>query len=153
MRLKSRLAFSNNPDMTPMLDCTFQLTFFFMLTLNFSSDVQSELIRLPVSEVAKPAEGSSPTRVTIQTLASGQVLFGGDQMEAAALRGSLRQERDMLMHAAGRDITEATVVVRADRNAPVGKVQEVMRICQDSGFTKFVLRARLDPGKYGGTAP
>ena len=47
----------SDPDMTPMIDCTFQLVIFFLLTLNFSSDEQSELIRLPASEIAKPAEG------------------------------------------------------------------------------------------------
>ena len=53
MRFQSRKTFRSEPDMTPMLDMTFQLTFFFMLTLNFSSDIQSDLVRLPVSEIAR----------------------------------------------------------------------------------------------------
>ena len=76
--------------MTPMIDCTFQLVIFFLLTLNFSSDEQSELIRLPASEIAKPAEAALETPITIQMLASGTVLFGGDSDDAAGLEGPAR---------------------------------------------------------------
>lgn len=134
--------YRNEPDMTPMLDCTFQLTFFFMLTLNFSTDIQSAAIHLPSSEVAKPSEGSLQTRVTIQMLSTGLLLFSGDQMGVEALRGPLQRERDTIKNVLGRNTEDATVVIRADRRAPLGKVQEVMRICQEIGFTRFVLRAR-----------
>lgn len=129
--------------MTPMLDMTFQLTFFFMLTLNFSSDIQSDLIRLPVSDLAKPAEGAAETAITVQTLSTGMILFGGDQMAVDALRQPLRRERDALQKVLKRDLKHVTVIIRADRNVPAGKVQEVLQICQEAGFERFVLRARL----------
>lgn len=142
MRIEPRQMFSCTPDMTPMIDLTFQLTFFFMLALNFSSDVQSDLIRLPISDIAKPVEGAVETPITVQTLASGQVLFGGDQMTVGALRGPLEREQAALRSLRGRGHGGATVVIRADRDVPAGKVQEVIRVCQDVGFEKFVLRAR-----------
>ena len=142
MRYQSRQSFSSDPDMTPMIDCTFQLVIFFLLTLNFSSDEQSELIRLPASEIAKPAANALETPVTLQVLASGQVLFGGDQMDAASLGGPLTREREMIQRVLGRDVTSATVVVRADRDVPTGKVQDVIRVCQNVGFERFVLRAK-----------
>jgi biopolymer transport protein ExbD len=143
MRIESRQDFSSTPDMTPMLDCCFQLTFFFMLTLNFSSDIQSELIHLPTSEIAKPPERAMETPITVQTMASGMVLFGGDKMTAGALRGPLQREKNMLGSVLGRDMKNATVIIRADRDVPVGKVQEVIQVCQSVGFEKFVLRARV----------
>lgn len=142
MRFNDSQTFHVQPDMTPMLDCTFQLTFFFMLTLNFSTDTQSELIHLPVSEIAKPVPGAMSSRVTVQLLVSGLVLFGGDQMTVAALEAPLQRERDMIKAVLGRSIDDAMVVIRADRHAPVGKLQEVIRLCQNTGFVKFVLRAR-----------
>lgn len=142
MLFRNSQTFRNEPDMTPMLDCTFQLTFFFMLTLNFSTDIQSALIHLPVSEVAKPSQGALHTRVMIQMLSSGLVLFGGDQMAVEALRGSLQRECDTMKNVLGQSTDDATIVIRADRRAPLGKVQEVMRICQETGLTKFVLRAQ-----------
>jgi biopolymer transport protein ExbD len=142
MRYKSYQTFVSDPDMTPMIDCTFQLVIFFLLTLNFSSDEQSELIRLPVSEIAKPSEGALETPLTIQVLASGSVLFGGDQMAPSALRGPLGREREMIKNVLGRNMKDATVIVRADRDVPTGKVQDVIRVCQETGFEKFVLRAK-----------
>ena len=142
MRYKSYQTFVSDPDMTPMIDCTFQLVVFFLLTLNFSSDEQSELIRLPASEIAKPTEGALETPITIQILASGTVLFGGDMMAPAGLRAPLRREREMIKNVLGRSIQNATVIIRADQDVPIGKVQEVIRVCQETDFEKFDLRAK-----------
>ena len=49
-------------DMTPMIDMTFQLITFFVFTLNFSTAVQDDRVQLPVSQLAKPAEGPSVER-------------------------------------------------------------------------------------------
>jgi biopolymer transport protein ExbD len=144
MHFRSRQTFSPDPDMTPMIDCTFQLCIFFLLTLNFSTDEQSELIRLPASEIAKPVEGALDTPITVQILSSGLVLFGGDQMPPAKLQDPLRRERDMIKNVLKRDLANATIVIRADRNVPTGKVQETIRVCQETGFEKFVLRAKWD---------
>ena len=130
--------------MTPMIDCTFQLVIFFLLTLNFSSDEQSELIRLPSSELAKPAEGSLDTAITVQVLASGKVLFGGDPMLPAALKGPLRREREVIKTVLHRDIKNATIVIRADRDVPAGIVQEVIQACQQAEFEKFAMRAKWE---------
>ncbi len=142
MRYKSYHTFVSDPDMTPMIDCTFQLVIFFLLTLNFSSDEQSELIRLPTSEIAKPTEGAIETPITVQVLATGAVLFGGDQLTPAGLKGPLQREREMIKNVLGRNMKNATVIIRADRDVPAGKVQEVIRACQESDFEKFVLRAK-----------
>jgi biopolymer transport protein ExbD len=135
--------YSCTPDMTPMLDLTFQLTFFFMLTLNFSTDIQSELIHLPSSEIAKPSEGALETPITLQILASGLVLFGGDQMAVGSLRTPLQREYNVLKSLFGKKkVSDATIVIRADHDVAMGKVQEVIHICQDVGFEKYALRAR-----------
>jgi biopolymer transport protein ExbD len=144
MRIKSRQSFSSDPDMTPMIDCTFQLIIFFLLTLNFSSDEQCELIKLPSSELAKPAEGSLDTAITVQILSSGVVLFGGDQMLPAALKGPLKRERDVIQTVLHRDLKNATIVIRADRDVRTGVVQEVIQACQQAEFEKFALRAKWE---------
>ncbi len=144
MHFRSRQKFSPNPDMTPLIDCTFQLIIFFMLTLNFSSDEQSELIRLPSSELAKPSEGALETPIIVQVLASGMVLFGGDQMEPVALEIPLRQEREVIKNVLRRDLNNATIVIRADRDVPAGIVQEVIQVCQQTDFEKFALRAKWE---------
>ena len=42
--------------MTPMIDMTFQLIAFFMVLVNFADADQNARIRLPSSELAKPAD-------------------------------------------------------------------------------------------------
>lgn len=142
MRCGSRLIFSPDPDLTPLIDCTFQLVVFFLLTLNFSSDEQSELIKLPSSELAKPSEGSLEMPITVQILSSGMVLFGGDTMTPEALRAPLRRERDSIRSVLGRDVKNATIIIRADQDVPTGVVQKVIRICQETDFERFMLRAK-----------
>ena len=142
MRYRSRLSYDSNPDLTPLIDCTFQLVVFFLLTINFSSDEQSELIRLPSSELAKPTDGALELPITVQILKSGKVLFGGDIMTAEALKKPLRRERDAIWNVLERDVKNATIIIRADRDVPTGVVQEVIRVCQEADFERFVLRAR-----------
>ncbi len=144
MRFETRQTYSADPDMTPMIDCTFQLIIFFMLTLNFSSDEQSELIRLPSSELAKPSEGALETPLTVQVLASGMVLFGGDEMAPASLESPLRHERQVIQKVLRRNVNNATIVIRADRDVPAGIVQEVIQVCQQAEFEKFALRAKWE---------
>ena len=40
--------------------------------------------------------------------------------------------------------SDATVIIRADANAAMGKVQEVIQICQETKFEIFALRAEED---------
>ncbi|MBN1395273.1 MAG: biopolymer transporter ExbD [Pirellulales bacterium] len=144
MRLHGKLTYSSSPDLTPLIDCTFQLVVFFLLTLNFSSAEQSELIRLPSSELAKPTEGALEMPITLQILSSGMVLFAGDQMTPDALQGALRRERDAIRNVLGRNIKNATIVIRADRDVATGVVQKIIRMCQDTDFERFVLRAKWE---------
>ena len=41
---------------------------------------------------------------------------------------------------------DATVIIRADRNAKTGFVQRVIKLCQEVGFEKFTLRAKSEVG-------
>jgi biopolymer transport protein ExbD len=39
---------------------------------------------------------------------------------------------------------DSTVIIRADREAQAGQVQELIKMCQEAGFEQFALRARED---------
>ncbi|MBN2579331.1 MAG: biopolymer transporter ExbD [Pirellulales bacterium] len=131
-------------DMTPMIDCTFQLVVFFLLTLNFSTEEQSELIHLPQSELAKPPERSVDNSVVLQITARGQVLYNGDFLAPGALLAPLNREKELIETQKNQSVANATVILRADQDAKTGVVQEVIQLCQKVGFEKFVLRAKSD---------
>jgi biopolymer transport protein ExbD len=138
-----------DPDMTPMIDVTFQLVIFFMLTLTFVGDDQSELIRLPSSELAKPVEVPWTSPITLQLAHVKEpggrvrefVLVGGDQVPIDGLRAVLQREKDALIKQQ-KSVAKATIIIRADSSARTGIVQQLIEICQKLKFERFVLRAK-----------
>jgi biopolymer transport protein ExbD len=133
-------------DMTPMIDMTFQLIAFFMVVINFTEVEQNERIRLPASELAKPPDAPLQSPITIQVTKQDTVIFGGEEMAVTGLRRLLLIERQVIEEPPGRRPSDATIVIRGDQDAETGKIQEVIRVCQEMGFEKFVLRARQEEG-------
>jgi biopolymer transport protein ExbD len=131
-------------DMTPMIDCTFQLVIFFMLTLNYSQQDLDDRIKLPGSELAKPVEVVPETSIVLQLTPQGTVLTGGDEIPVAALKNLLARERKAIESSRRRKASDAIIVIRADRDALTGRVQQIIKVSQETGFEKFVLRAKED---------
>ncbi len=141
-------------DMTPMIDMTFQLIAFFMFTLSFADAEQNELIRLPGSELAKPPdaplEKPLALQVAVQRDSSGKqlipgappfVIYNGDNVLIDRMRPHLEREKEVLVRTGGK-VANSTVIIRADKDVPTGQVQKLIRACQETGFEKFVLRAK-----------
>ena len=144
-RKKSRGPANTDIDMTPMIDMTFQLIAFFMFVINFTKAEQDERIQLPSSQLAKPAEGTIETLITLQLTDSGLVLYAGELVKVSDLRGYLEREKTAMIDA-DKEPTSATVIVRADGRAKTGEVQDIIKLCQEKGFERFALRAKYDEG-------
>jgi biopolymer transport protein ExbD len=144
MRFKAKHdAAPPQPDMTPMIDMVFQLIAFFMVVINFTKVDQSELISLPSSELAKPAEEPVKWPITIQLTKDAEVLCSGEKVPIAGLRRLLKNERRGLT---AEELTpqDVTIIIRADENAKTGHVQQIIRVAQETKFENFVLRAKSD---------
>ncbi len=129
-------------DMTPMIDLTFLLIAFFMVLINFAETDQNERIRLPSSELAKPPDGPLEAAITLQLTRLGTVLFAGDETTVEGLRPTLLVERQVIDVTPGRSASQVTIIIRGDRDAQAGVVQELIQVCQETGFEKFALRAK-----------
>jgi len=140
----SREVESTEIDLTPMIDVVFQLLTFFMLTLNFSQAVQDERIQLPVSELAKPPEGATADPITLQLMRDGMVIYAGEPVPVRDMGGYLENEKRAMI-SAGKEPNAATVIIRADGRAKTGEVQDLIKVCQEKGFDKFVFRAEHRP--------
>jgi biopolymer transport protein ExbD len=143
MRVKKADSGVYEGDLTPMIDMTFQLIAFFMVLINFTQAEQNEKIQLPGSELAKPPEGPLEFPITLHLTREANVIIGGQEIPMAALRPFLVKEKQVLQ-SQNRAQTEATIVIRAHRDAQTGRVQDLIKRCQDSGFEKFALRAKED---------
>ena len=146
MRFKKPSEALHEGDMTPMIDMVFQLIAFFMVLINFSEVDQNELIRLPSSELAIPPKSPVPSPITIQVTRGGTAILGGDEVSVLGLGRLLTVERQVLVRV-GKSAKEATIIIRADADTQVGVVQEVIEVCQETGFEKFSLRAKQQERK------
>jgi biopolymer transport protein ExbD len=70
----------------------------------------------------------------------------GEPLPVEEIGGYLENEKRVML-GAGKNLAEATVIVRADGRSKTGDVQELIKFCQEKGFEKFVLRAEYDEGK------
>lgn len=133
-------------DMTPMIDVTFQLITFFVFTLNFSEAVRDDRVKLPMSQLAKPAELPPPSPVALQVMKDGRVIYAGEPVAMSDIGGYLENEKRVLI-SAGKEPSEATVIVRGHQDAQTGMIQDLVKACQEKGFEKFTLRAEYDESK------
>lgn len=144
MRIKTReVGAFVECDWTPFIDMTFQLIAFFMVLLNFSDAEVNQLINLPAAELAKPPDGPIEKPLTLQLESDGRVIYSGAPLTIEQLKPQLVLERQLLERA-GSTAAEGTVIIRADRGAPTGKVQELIQACQEQGFERYRLRAKQE---------
>ena len=129
--------------MTPMIDMTFQLITFFMFVMSFSEAEQDERVQLPLSQLAKPAEGVIERPITLQLTNAGTVIYAGELVAVRDIGAYLEREKTVMIDE-NREPNTATIIVRADGRAKTGEVQDIIRICQEKGFERFALRAQYD---------
>jgi biopolymer transport protein ExbD len=133
-------------DLTPMIDMTFQLIAFFMVLINFSQTETDQQILLPESVLAKPPDRPFQYPITIQLTKEGKVRYGGQELaNMNRLRPYLVNER-VILKGRDRPVSDATVIIRADRDAKAGVVQKLIQVCQEEEFEKFALRAKEEVG-------
>jgi len=145
MRIKKASTGLLEGDLTPMIDMTFQLIAFFMVLINFTQSEQNEKVQLPLSELAKPPEGPLESPITLHLTRDATVVIGGQEIAITSLPPFLIRERNAL-EIQGKTTDDATVIIRGDKKAATGRVQELIKVCQDNGFTNFALRAKEDVG-------
>jgi biopolymer transport protein ExbD len=129
-------------DMTPMIDVTFQLIAFFMFVLNFSEVDQDQRINLPLSELARPPETAYDEPITLQLTDNDTIIFAGDELTRDALKSALLREAQIIEAHPEKKVGDVTVIIRADRHAQAGKVQELIKVAQEAEFDTFALRGR-----------
>lgn len=129
-------------DMTPMIDVTFQLIAFFMFVLNFSEVDQDQRINLPSSQLARPPDVAYDEPLTLQLTSQNTIILAGEELTVGELKASLLREAQIVRAHPTKKVEDVTVVIRADRQAKTGQVQELIKICQEAEFDTFALRGR-----------
>ncbi|MCA9036660.1 MAG: biopolymer transporter ExbD [Planctomycetaceae bacterium] len=153
MKIKSQPSTVPEVDMTPMIDIVFQLIAFFMVISNFEQDKADERVSLPKDQLAKPPVSKRESAFTLNFGFDRDVqgnivdqtayIFDGDQkFTIDTVRNRLRQEA-RFYEAIGKEKSDVTVEIRADKDVKSGEVQELIQMCQedDIQFERFALKA------------
>lgn len=140
------------PNLTPMIDMTFLLVVFFMVTIDLS---QKEFVKLslPFARVGKPDDKEGEfKRLIVNLLASGDIMLKGNrynlatgdpQQQLAALV-KLRDELQMLTAdprmREDDNSSKTPVMIHGDRNARWQYVQWIMQVCAEPAIGVYKIQ-------------
>lgn len=139
-------------DMTPFVDIAFLLLTFFMLTTQFKppEEVQINLpsshseIKLPESDVLiLNVSRSGEIFMSVDShILMGQ-LFGEENRLRSAIQVDQTNLSNLLIQARSAR-PQLRTVIKGDKNAPYGVVEDVMNILQKTKITRFNLVTDLE---------
>lgn len=135
-------------DMTPMIDCVFQLIIFFMLITDMTQKELEELY-LPKAEVADPDKPNpDQQRPIVNILPDGKILVKREVIYDPAKDDKYKKLKEYLGRAAKAMPTEPIdpknpasmkvpawpLLIRADQSTPAKYIQKVMEVCGTQGI-------------------
>jgi biopolymer transport protein ExbD len=126
MRLPQRSPALAQINMTPMIDVTFLLIIFFLLSSRLAQQESLEL-DLPTAASHDAAANDERPRVLVHVATDGTVTFGTSVVRPQDLHGRLSVERDR----AGNDVE---IRIRASRDVPFRAVQPILLACAEAGI-------------------
>jgi biopolymer transport protein ExbD len=135
-----------DPNLTPMLDMVFQLITFFVMVMTFKSAEIDFNLSLPVVGSARPVKTEGRTGLLVLNidragnLRTTQPIRDLDSFVRIQSHATLLAHRMTPADLEGGGELPTTVVIRADRATPFGKLNRVIKACQQNGFRKFALK-------------
>jgi biopolymer transport protein ExbD len=110
--------------LAPMIDMTFLLLIFFMVTTKISKEQIKEEIKLPVaSNAIIPPEVSNRDVISID--GQGRYFIGQTPADKKALADHLKKRFE--------NTPPLRLYIRADKDTPGKKIKEVMKMAADAG--------------------
>lgn len=165
MPKESRAAANVEVNMTPMIDCTFQLLIFFILTTQIANaELAPMVLAEPYKSVAISEETGRSNRVIVNifnsyglttddrnpdeaAVAQGYIVAGGEAIEVtdlATLKDRLSERRDQA-GAMGFDPADFLVEIRCDKDIHYAYVEPVLRAASELEIAKMNVMAIVDP--------
>lgn len=115
-------------NMTPMIDCVFQLLLFFMLASQFKDFEDQDLsIELPSASEAAPLVAETET-IYVNVNSAGEYFVRNRKL-------SLEELDDYLQQAAANNRLTTKVEIRGDRRVALDAVAQVLNLCAKAQIT------------------
>lgn len=132
-------------DMTPMIDCVFQLLIFFMLT-NQMVQVERALLELPIADQAKEEKIVDKKKLIINIHREGFVEISGRKVTDAELAKILFQEARESKDEKTQ-LAERSVLIRSDVDTAYKHIQKILIECAQQKIYKISFAAKIPPDK------
>ncbi len=127
-------------DMTPMIDCVFQLMIFFIVTFKLDADLINEKIELAKSPHGPAIEDKVPGTMIIEVDKRGLVTISRVVLNDAQLFSMVKQAVNRI----GQNNVQ--VLIRADQKAEHKYVRKVMDQCTKAGVYRMRFAALKKKG-------
>jgi biopolymer transport protein ExbD len=119
--------------MTPMIDMSFLLITFFVMTLRLSMSAAEQQVELPHADQAQTRHEAQLELVTLVIDRGGRILWSDREVSLDEIEPALRRRA-----AAGRTLK---VALRADARSPFRRVRAVMRAAAEAGVETMSIAA------------
>jgi biopolymer transport protein ExbD len=141
-------------DMTPMIDCTFQLIIFFMLIMDMSK-AQLEPLTLPSAKKAIKEKFADTTMLVINVMKDGSIKINGktfwkpamgDEMKKLEDEFEGRRQNKLYQEVQGKtEWVKYPVLIRCDRSTHFEHLQKILMIAtHHGGVTRVQLGAKQE---------
>ncbi|MCA8995520.1 MAG: biopolymer transporter ExbD [Planctomycetaceae bacterium] len=118
-------------DITPMIDVTFLLLIFFMVTSNMKN---SNVVEIPPAKHGQGISTADSTVITIfKTDSDPEVYLSDGKKEGAPV--DMAGVTAYVQQGYESSPPKLNVIIKADRDIPAGYVEEVARACNDAQLT------------------
>lgn len=118
---------STQINMTPMIDVTFLLIIFFLLSSHLAQQESQVDLTLPSAVSGHESAVDDRPRLSVNVQGDGAIVLGSTPTSVDDMPGRLRVEREKL----GPDME---VRIRADRSVPYRAVEPILLACAEAGL-------------------
>jgi biopolymer transport protein ExbD len=114
-------------NMTPMIDVTFLLIIFFLLSSHMAQQETQLELELPTATSSRLTQDDGRPRLSVNVQDDGSIMLGSTETPPDEMSRRLHIERQRL----GDDLE---VRIRADRSVPYAAVGPILLACADAGI-------------------
>jgi biopolymer transport protein ExbD len=131
-RKRSRSDEETEINLTPMLDVTFIMLIFFIVTASFVKEAGIDVSRPPAATAERKERGNILVAIT----ENDQIWIDRRQVDPRALRANIER-----LHA---ENPQGAVVIQADQNSKNGLLVDVMDAAREAGVFNVSLAATIE---------
>ena len=137
-----------NLDMTPMIDCVFNLIVFFILVVDLGQQ-ELEKVTLPRASEYQKDDKNEKGRKVVNLDIEGVIKVKRRPFSIDQLRTDLKVWSDGYQREQPGDLCSKPILIRTDRGTEMKHVQKIMQLCGERGLGIYRVELACSEDKKG----